>query len=89
MVYFSKVKGNRKKKYLVLTELIYRLRTNAGITQNELAIRLNMPQSFVSKVETGERRIDVIELSEICTALNSNIVEFTIMLEKELNETTS
>jgi transcriptional regulator with XRE-family HTH domain len=83
------VKTNRKKKYSVLTELIYRLRTNAGITQKDLANLLNEPQSFVSKVETGERRIDVIELAEICKALNSNIVEFIIMLEKELNETTS
>lgn len=83
------MKTNRKKKYSVLTELIYRLRTNAGITQKDLANLLNEPQSFVSKVETGERRIDVIELAEICKALNSNIVEFIIMLEKELNETTS
>ncbi|MFI5136365.1 MAG: helix-turn-helix domain-containing protein [Sphingobacteriales bacterium] len=81
------MKTNLKKDYLVVTELLYRLRTNAGITQTQLAKILNLPQSFISKVETGERRIDLIELKEICKALNSNLIEFVIMLEKELNET--
>lgn len=38
----------------------------AGLTQAEAAERLNKPQSFVSKCEAGERRIDVIELLEYC-----------------------
>jgi transcriptional regulator with XRE-family HTH domain len=83
------VKNNPKKYYLIVTELLYRLRINSGLTQQELAAKLNNPQSYVSKIETGERRIDLIELREICKALNSNLVEFTTMLEKELNETES
>lgn len=71
---------------MVITELLYRLRINAGLTQTQLADILKVPQSYISKVESGERRIDIIELREVCLALNSNIVEFTIMLEKELNE---
>jgi len=39
-------------------------RKNAGMTQHEVAERLGVPQSFVSKSESGERRIDVIELSQ-------------------------
>lgn len=89
MIYFSKVKANLKKDYLVITELLYRLRTNAGITQMQLSEILNVPQSFVSKIETGERRIDLIELKVICNALGSNLVEFATMFEKELNETKS
>ena len=75
-----------KKYNLVVTELLYRLRTNAGITQQQLSVTLNVPQSYISKIETGERRIDLIELREICHALNSNLIEFVTMLEKELNE---
>ena len=37
----------------------------AGLTQVEGANRLKRPQSFVSKVESGERRVDVVELSEL------------------------
>ena len=45
------------------------VRKAAGITQVELAERLGKPQSFVSKVERGERRLDVIEFCDIAEAL--------------------
>lgn len=44
-------------------------RNAAGITQVELAERLGKPQSFVSKVERGERRLDVIEFCQVAEAL--------------------
>ena len=44
-------------------------RKAAGITQAELAARLGKPQSFVSKVERGERRLDVIEFCQVAEAL--------------------
>ncbi len=81
------MKSNPKKYYLVITELLYRLRINAAMTQQQLAVKLKVPQSYISKIESGERRIDIIELRELCNALDSNIVEFTVTLEKELNET--
>jgi len=40
-------------------------RREAGLTQVEVADRLKRPQSFVSKMESGERRVDVVELSDI------------------------
>ena len=81
------MKSNPKKYYLAITELLYRLRINAGLTQKQLADKLSTPQSYISKIESGERRIDLIELREVCKALNTNLVEFTTMLEEELNET--
>ena len=45
------------------------MRKAAGITQVELAERLGKPQSFVSKVERGERRLDVIEFCQVAEAL--------------------
>lgn len=44
-------------------------RKAAGVTQVELADRLGRPQSFVSKVERGERRVDVIEFCQVAEAL--------------------
>jgi len=43
-----------------------------GITQQQLSEKLNRPQSFVSKYENGERRLDLIELIDICNALSSD-----------------
>jgi hypothetical protein len=40
-----------------------------GLTQSALAQRIDKPQSYISKVEIGERRLDVIEFVEICQAL--------------------
>ncbi|UIJ74253.1 helix-turn-helix domain-containing protein [Aurantimonas sp. HBX-1] len=44
-------------------------RKDAGITQAELGLRIGQRQTFVSKVELGERRIDVAEFVEICRAI--------------------
>ena len=53
------------------------LRERAGLTQEELAEKLDRPQSFVSKIESGERRLDIVELEEVCKACNSNLLDFT------------
>jgi transcriptional regulator with XRE-family HTH domain len=52
-----------------MLELLVRTRKAAGLTQQDLAGRLGRPQSFVSKVELGERRLDVIEFLELCRAI--------------------
>jgi transcriptional regulator with XRE-family HTH domain len=44
-------------------------RTKANITQSDLAKKLKKPQSFVSKYENGERRLDVVEFIAVCKAL--------------------
>lgn len=58
------------KKYDLLRSLLIEARKNSGLTQNELANKLTRPQSYVAKYESGERRIDVIELLEILSVLN-------------------
>ena len=45
--------------------LLRELRDDAGLTQAELARRLRRPQSFVSRLEAGQRRLDVVELEAI------------------------
>lgn len=41
-----------------------------GLIQTEVAQRLGKPQSYVSKYESGERRLDVVEFLEVCDAMN-------------------
>ena len=79
-------KSLNKKEYKNLLEQLYRLRVSSGLRQSDLAEKLNVPQSFISKIESGERRIDLIELREICVALGSNLKEFINEFEKALNK---
>ncbi len=51
-------------------------RLEAGLTQVEVAKRLKKPQSFISKFETGERRIDPIELSHLADIYRRAITDF-------------
>jgi transcriptional regulator with XRE-family HTH domain len=67
-----------------LQKLLKRLRGRSGLTQESLAERLNLPQSFVSKYESGERRLDVLELRRVCMALAIDFSEFAKLLEKDL-----
>jgi transcriptional regulator with XRE-family HTH domain len=53
-------------RYKRLLRALKNARVAAGLTQADAAEQLKKPQSFVSKCEAGERRIDVIELLEYC-----------------------
>ena len=75
-----------KKEYKILLDQLYRLRLGSGLRQSDLADKLQVPQSFISKIESGERRIDLIELREICIALGSNLKEFINEFEKALTK---
>ena len=59
----------RSPRQLELRKLLLRRRTDHGLTQVELAKRLDKPQSFVAKYEGGERRLSVIEFIDIAEAL--------------------
>lgn len=52
-------------------------RKKAGLTQEELARKLGKPQSYVSKFESGERRLDVIELLDVAGALQITVSSLT------------
>jgi ribosome-binding protein aMBF1 (putative translation factor) len=52
-------------------------RRTTGLTQMEVAAKLRRPQSFVSKSESGERRVDVVELMEFAKLSSKNLDFFT------------
>lgn len=62
--------------------LLRQIRIDQGWTQAELADRLGQPQSFVSKYESGERRIDFLELRQICRALSVELSDFIRRFEE-------
>jgi len=63
------LKSVHTDRYNRFLKLIIDARKRAGLTQQELADRLKKPQSYVSKYERGERRLDVIEFLEISRLL--------------------
>ena len=65
-----------------LHSLLRQIRVEAGFRQTDLARRLAKPQSFVSKYESGERRLDVLELRRICQVLGVSLEDFVHRLEK-------
>lgn len=76
---------NQEKRYK-LYSLIRQIRKNAGLRQIDIATKLNLPQSFVSKYESGERRLDLIELESICLAVGISLKEFICLYEEITSE---
>ncbi len=62
--------------------MLIEFRKNARVTQEEVAVRLNRPQSFVSKYENGERRLDLIEFLEIAEAIGFDPIGFIKKIQK-------
>ena len=58
-----------REEYQKLLKALEQARTDKGMTQQEIADALGKPQSYISKIENGERRIDVIEFMEICEVI--------------------
>ena len=70
--------------YAQFLRVLINARKEAGVTQVELARALGRPQPFISYIETGERRVDVIEFCAIARALNVDPEELFAEVVKEL-----
>jgi transcriptional regulator with XRE-family HTH domain len=70
--------------FAVFRALLRAIRREAGLRQDDLARTLNKPQSFVSKYESGERRLDVLELRLVCHACGITLRNFVTRLEEEM-----
>ena len=59
-------------EYEHFRSLLIAVREKKGFTQADISAQLGRPQSFVSKYESGERRLDVVEFLEVCRALETD-----------------
>jgi transcriptional regulator with XRE-family HTH domain len=71
-------------EHAILVRLIRQARKDAGVTQVELARRLGVEQSLISKVERCERRLDIAELLSICNALGISLTSFISTFEASI-----
>ena len=74
----------RRDAHNQLRDALLDARRKKGLTQVEVATLLDKPQSFVSKYESGERRLDVIEFLEVCKALK--VSPATIIQQLEMDD---
>lgn len=64
--------------------LLKELRSAKNLTQSQLAESLGLPQSYVSKYETGERRLDFVETATVCVALGIKLTAFAELFLQRL-----
>lgn len=63
-------------RYKAFLQRLRSARLDAGLTQAEVAQQLHQPQSYVSKCESGERRVDLVELIDFAVIYNKSLLYF-------------
>ena len=71
--------------YAVFLKVLKKSREDAGLSQVQLARKIGETQTFVSKCERGERRIDVIELRTFCRAFGVPLKQFVSAMERAIS----
>lgn len=74
-------KSTFTREYAALCRLLRETREKAGLTQVELAEKIGETQSYVSKVERGERRLDLVQLQVFCRAMKKTLSAFVTEFE--------
>lgn len=72
----------RSHGHKALLAVLVASRREAGLTQRQLAERLKLPPSVIGKIETGERRLDVVEFTALAKALK---IDPRVLFERYLN----
>jgi transcriptional regulator with XRE-family HTH domain len=73
-------------EYAVLLALLREIREKAIVTQANLAQRVQETQSYISKLERGEVRLDLIQVRKLCHALGTTLPSFVSLLEERLEK---
>jgi transcriptional regulator with XRE-family HTH domain len=74
----------RRRQQAVLQALLRDVRRERHLSQQEVADRVGMEQTAISKIELGEKRADLLELRDICEATGISLVDFIVRLEERL-----
>jgi transcriptional regulator with XRE-family HTH domain len=70
------VKSIQTKEYAYFVERLKKARLEAGLTQVQAAKKLSRPQSHISNIESGQQRVDVVELKRFAKIYNKDINYF-------------
>ena len=73
-----------RRQQKILQKLLRQTRVEANLRQVDVALKIGKPQPFVSKYESGERRLDLAELRLICKAMNISLEEFVHRFEEAI-----
>lgn len=74
------------REYETVLRVLRAARKTAGVTQVALAASIEETQSYVSKIERGELRLDIVQLRTFCQALGVSLVEFVRRFERALKQ---
>ena len=80
----TSTKAKLSEELRALGELLVEVREAAGLKQSDVAARLGMPASYLSKIENGTRRLDVVELIRIAEAMDQDPAEILRQLQRRL-----
>ena len=76
--------GGTQQERKILRDLLKKFRKEADLSQVNLAERLGRPQSYVSKYESGEKTLDILEIKKICETMGIKLSDFTKQMEEEV-----
>lgn len=74
-----------KPEHAVLLTLLKKHRKTAGLTQVQCSKALGRPQSFMSDVESGTRRLDIVQLRDLCEVLGIGLQDLIAEFEQSLS----
>ncbi|MGE8408928.1 MAG: helix-turn-helix domain-containing protein [Pseudomonas sp.] len=77
-------KSIHRPEHKALVDLLRKHRNAAGLTQVQCSKALNHPQSFMSDVESGTRRLDVVQLRDLCVVLGISLIVLVEELERSI-----
>lgn len=77
-------KSIHRPEHKALVELLRKYRNAAGLTQVQCSKALKHPQSFMSDVESGTRRLDIVQLRDLCAVLGTSLTELVEELERAI-----
>lgn len=77
-------KSVNRPEFAEAAHCLLELRQKAGLNQTELAARIGYTQPYVSAVEIGFRRLDILQLKDWCTACGTNLEAFGRMVDQRL-----
>jgi transcriptional regulator with XRE-family HTH domain len=75
-----------RREHEIFLKLLKRIRVESGLTQAQCSAALGRPQSFMSDVERGVRRLDTVQLHDLCLVLGTDLTSFSTAFEQALSE---